>query len=132
METFNHGIYFEQIVRSESAPVPGTLEALSEAANAMVFWAFCWWGCLNLNSRYATSRALAVGAARTEMLPFTEGCMAAIACTMQNSVGMESCQFVKSHLLGRMLPAKDTTTLAAVMAALEETKGLLACRSGAY
>lgn len=53
----------ESKTSSEGAPVPGTLEALSNAADAMVFWTLCRSGCLNFNSRCAILGALAVGTA---------------------------------------------------------------------
>lgn len=80
---------------SESAPVPSTLEGLSKAAGSLVFRSLGRRGCLDrLCSVQAATRALAVGAARSQMLPLAEGAMAAIASPMQNAFGMEARKFV--------------------------------------
>jgi hypothetical protein len=79
----------EKKMGSESAPVPGTLEALSNAADTMVLWTLCRSGCLNFNSRCAILGALAVGTARTQMFPFAERAVATVTCAVQDSIGVE-------------------------------------------
>ena len=117
---------------SESTPVPRALEALGQATHARVLWTLgrSWW--LNRDGGRAVVGALAVGAARTKMFPFTERAVAAIACTVQFAVGMETCKLVKTDLLGRVLPAKDATAFSAMMAALEEAERFLARGRRAY
>lgn len=116
---------------SESAPIPGALEALCEAAGTWILWSLRWRRSLNRLDWSGATGALAVGAARTKMLPLTEQAVATIACTMQDTLGMESRQLVQAHLVGRMLPAVDAATLSAVVATLEEAEGFLARRRGA-
>jgi hypothetical protein len=84
------------ISASESGPVPSTLEALSKAAHARVLGALDWCRSLDRDSggSGASTRALAVGAARAKMLPLAERAVAAIACTMQLALGMEACELV--------------------------------------
>lgn len=60
------------------------------------------------------------------MLPLAERTIATLASTVQDTIGMEPGQIVKSDLLGRVLPAEDAATLSAMVAPLEETKRLLA------
>jgi hypothetical protein len=66
------------------------------------------------------------------MFPLAEGTMATIACTVEDTVRMEARKLIEAHLFGRVLPAEDATALSAVMAALEETEGLLARGRRAY
>jgi hypothetical protein len=107
------------------------LEALGETANAVILGTLLQGGVLNLNGIDAASRALAVGAARAKVLPLAIRGEATVASAVQDTLRMEACKLVKTNLVGRMLIAIDATTLAAVMAALEETEGLLAagCRA---
>jgi hypothetical protein len=53
----------EERVRSESAPVPGTLEALSNAAHASILWTLSWSRRLDFDSRCAILGGLAVATA---------------------------------------------------------------------
>jgi hypothetical protein len=118
----------------ESAPVPRALEALGEATNASVLGALCACGRLNRFRRrqLADFRALAVGAAGTQVLPFAIRAMATIAGPMQETLGMEAGKLVEPDLVGRVLPAEDAATFSTVMTALEEAKRFLARRRGAY
>lgn len=52
--------------------------------------------------------------------------MAAVAGTMPMALWVEARKLVKANLIAGVLPAEDATTLAAVVATLEEAKGLLA------
>jgi hypothetical protein len=52
--------------------------------------------------------------------------VAAVARTMQHTVGVEPGKLVESDLLGRVLPTEDAATLPAVMATLKEAEGFLA------
>lgn len=114
----------------ESAPVPGPLEALRQAAHAGIIWPLRNRGSLNrlCRGRSAAVRALAVSSAGAEMLPLAEGAVATITCTVPVTLGMEARKLVKADLVARVLCAEDATTLAAVVTALEESKGLLARR----
>lgn len=116
---------------SEGAPVPRALKALGNATNASILRTFrsrslnrLWW-------RSAATGALAVSAARTQMLPLAEGAEATIARTMEHALRVEPSKLIKADLVGRVLPAKDATTLPAMVAALKEAEGLLAGRGGA-
>lgn len=117
---------------SEGAPVPGALEALGKAADALVLGTLGRrWRLDGLDGSPPTSRAVAVVPARAQVLPLAKGAVAAVAGAVPATVGMEPRQLVKTHLAGRVLPAVDAAALAAVMAALEEAEGLLARRGGA-
>jgi hypothetical protein len=76
----------------EGAPVPSALEALREATNASVLGALCRrWSFNRFRRRQlAGFRALAVGAAGTQVLPFAERAMATIACPVQKTIGVEA------------------------------------------
>jgi hypothetical protein len=119
--------------RSEGAPVPGPLETRCEATDTLGFWPFCSYRRVDLDGRgvAGAARALAVLAAAAHLLPFAELCIAAVACTLQLSLRMEQGMFVESDLPLRVLPAEDATTLATVMATVEEAKGGLAGRCSA-
>jgi hypothetical protein len=109
---------------SEGAPIPNT-HALRKAAHAWILWALgC--GCLDWDSCGASGGGLAVGAARTKMLPLAERAMATVACAMHYSIWVEACKFIETDQLGRVLPAEDAATLSAVVASLEEAEGLCA------
>jgi hypothetical protein len=122
----------EERVRSESAPVPGTLEALSNAAHASIFWTLGWSRRLDFDSRCAILGGLAVATARAKMFPLAERAVATITCTVQDPIGMEACKLVELHLFGRVLPAENATALSAVVTALEEAEGFLARGRRAY
>jgi hypothetical protein len=66
------------------------------------------------------------------MLPLAERAVAAVACTMHHTIGVEASELVETNLLGRMLPTEDSAALSAVVAALEETEWLLTRRRGAH
>jgi hypothetical protein len=119
-------------VRSESAPVPGALEALSNTAHASIFWTLGRSRRLDFNSRCAVLGALAVGTARAKMFPLAKRPVATITCAVQDPVGMEACKLIELHLFGRVLPAEDATALPAVVAALEKAEGFLARGRRAY
>jgi hypothetical protein len=115
----------------ESAPVPGSLEALGQAADASL-WAFRCHRRLDWLCAAATvAGALTVAAAQTKMLPFTEGAVAAIAGTVPLALRVEACKLVEADLLGRILCAEDPTTLPAMVAAIEQAKRRVAggCRT---
>lgn len=65
------------------------------------------------------------------MLPLAIGREATVASSVQDAFRMEACKLVKTHLICRMLVTEDATTLATVMATLEEAEWLLAagCRA---
>lgn len=65
------------------------------------------------------------------MLPLAEGAVTTITCTVPVTLGMEARKLVKADLVARVLCAEDAAALAAVVTALEESKGLLARRGGA-
>jgi sialic acid synthase SpsE len=66
------------------------------------------------------------------MLPLAERAVAAVACTMHHTIGVESSELVETNLLGRMLPTEDPAALSTMVAALEETEWLLTRRRGAH
>lgn len=113
----------------KSAPVPGALEALRQATDAGL-WTLRCNRCLDwLRTGTAVARALAVAATQAEVLPLTERAVAAIAGAVPLALGVETCELVKTDLLGRVLRAVDATALAAVVAAVEQAKWRLArCR----
>jgi hypothetical protein len=117
---------------SEGAPVPGTLEALGNAAHASILWTLRRSRRLNFDSCWAILGALAVGAARAKMFPLAERAMATVACTVQDAIGMEACQLIEPHLFVRVLPAEDATALPAVVATLEQAERFLARGCRAY
>ena len=115
----------------ESAPVPGSLEALGQAADAGL-GTLCGHRRLDwLCAAAAVAGALAVAAAQAEVLPLTEGAMAAVAGTVPLALGVEACKLVETNLFGRVLCAEDPTAFPAVVAAVEQTKRCLAgdCRT---
>ncbi|EAT90586.2 hypothetical protein HBH98_164770 [Parastagonospora nodorum] len=116
----------ESKTSSECAPVPGTLKALSNAADARVLWTLCRSGRLDFNSRCAILGALAVSTARTKMFPLAERAVATVTCAVQDSIWVEPSQLIETDLLGRVLPAENATALSAVVAALEKAEGFLA------
>lgn len=119
----------------ESAPVPCALEALRQAAYARVLWTLGWGRSLDglggSGAAVAAVGALAVGAAGAEVLPLAERAVATVAGTVPVALWMEAGELVETHVVARVLPAENAAALAAVVAALEETKGLLAagCRA---
>jgi hypothetical protein len=116
----------------KSAPVPGSLEALGQAANASL-WTLRGHRRLDwLCAAAAVAGALTVAAAQAEVLPFTEGAVAAIAGTVPLALRVEACKLVEADLLGRILSAEDPTALPAVVAAVEQTKRRLACGCRTY
>jgi len=50
--------------------------------------------------------------------------MATVARAVQLALRVEACKLIEANLLGRVLPAKDAAALPAVVAPLEEAKGL--------
>jgi len=58
------------------------------------------------------------------MLPLAERTMATVARAVQLALRVEACKLIEANLLGRVLPAKDAAALPAVVAPLEEAKGL--------
>ena len=121
-----------EVSDSEGAPIPSTLQALCKAAHTRILGTLGWCRSLDWNSRSTISRALAVGAACTKVLPLAERAVAAIAGAMQFAIRVEACKLIETDLLGRVLPAEDATALPAVVAALEEAEGLCARRRRAY
>jgi len=85
----------ESSVRNlEGAPVPGALEALGQAADASL-WTLRGHRRLDwLCAAAAVAGALTVAAAQAEVLPFTEGAVAAIAGTVPLALGVEACKLV--------------------------------------
>jgi hypothetical protein len=67
-------------------------------------------------------------AASTQLLPVAELAVATVARPVLNSIWMESGVLVKLHEALRVLPAKDTTALATVVATVEEAEWSLAGR----
>lgn len=110
--------------RSEGAPVPRALQALCDAASALGLRASRWCRSLDRDSCCCAAGALAVGAARTEVLPLAKRAVAAVAGTMQFALGMEACELIETNLLRGVLPTEDAATLPAVVAPLEEAEGL--------
>lgn len=70
-------------------------------------------------------------AARAQLLPLAELTLAAITGPVLLSIRMELGMFVESHPALRVLPAKHTTALAAMMTAVEDAKRSLAGGCGA-
>lgn len=113
----------------ESAPVPRSLEALRQTANAGLWTLRCDRCSDWLRTGTAIARALAVAPAQAKVLPLAERAMAAIAGAVPLALGVEACELVKTDLLGRVLRAVDATALSAVVTAVEEAKWRLAgCR----
>jgi hypothetical protein len=119
----------------ESAPVPCALEALRQATHTGVLWTLRRRRSLDgLGGRGATAAAvgaLAVGATGAEVLPLPEGAVAAITGTVPVAFWMEAGELIETDVVARVLPAEDATALAAMVATLEEAKGLLAAGCGA-
>jgi hypothetical protein len=113
--------------RSEGAPVVHVLETCSKTAIALVFRPLLRDGCIHGRGGHL-ARAVAVVAASTQLLPVAELAVATVARPMLNSVRMESGVLVELDEALRVLPAKDTTALAAVVATVEEAEGRLTSR----
>lgn len=60
------------------------------------------------------------------MLPLAEGAVATVAGTVPMALRMETCELIETDIVARVLPAEDAAALAAMVATLEEAKGLLA------
>jgi len=112
----------------ESAPVPRALEALGQAAYARILRTLSRRrsldGLCGSGAAVAAVGALAVGAAGAEVLPLAEGAVAAVAGTVPVAFWVEAGELVETHVVARVLPAEDAAALAAVVAPLEEAKGL--------
>jgi hypothetical protein len=114
-------------VCSESAPVVHVLEARGKTAVTLVLRSLCRKRSSNGRCRHFT-RAVAIVAASTQLLPIAKLAVATIASPMLNPIRMERGVLVELHEALRVLPAKDTTTLAAMVATVEEAKGSLTGR----
>lgn len=113
----------------KGAPVPGTLEALRQTANAGIVWTLRCYRCLDwLCTCAAVAGALTAAAAQAKVLPLAERAVAAIAGAVPFALWMEACKLIKTNLLRRVLRAEDAATLSAVVAAVEQAKGCLARR----
>lgn len=120
----------------KGAPVPSTLEALSQTADTG-FWTLCCHGCLDrLCAGAAVAGALAVATAQAKVLPLAERAVAAVTGTMPLALRMEASKLIKTNLLGGILSAEDAAAFPAMMAAVEKAewclaRGRRACWSGA-
>jgi hypothetical protein len=117
-------------VCSERAPVVHILETCSKTAVTLVLRALCCDGGIHGRCRHFT-RAVTVVAAGTHLLPITELAVTTIASPVLSPIRMEGGVLVELHEALRVLPAKDTTALTAVMATIEEAKRSLTGRCGA-
>lgn len=87
---------------SECAPVPGTLEGLGKATDTLILGSLGLGRLsrgLDLDRSNTATRALAVGATRSKMLPLAEGAVAAIARSVPCALGVEAGEFIETDLV---------------------------------